>query len=124
MASAVESSHFPDGVPSYAPFLAKAAWISLMRSGVGAACPFTFLVLVFFRLELFPEVLWPVVVPVVLLDAASDFVEPALAAAVEWLALLLFVDFLCEVVTCVAAAWTGQMLAASTASSDPTTVIL
>jgi hypothetical protein len=61
---------------------------------------------------------------VVLLEAAPDSVEPVLAAAVEWLALLLFVDFLCVVVTCVAAAWTGQMFAASTASSDPTTVVL
>lgn len=43
MAPTVESSHLPVGVPVKTPFLAKASWISEMRSGVGAACPFTFL---------------------------------------------------------------------------------
>lgn len=45
IALTVSSSHLPDGVPVKAPFDAKASWISLMRSGVGASWPLTFFVL-------------------------------------------------------------------------------
>ena len=39
MASTVESSHLPFGVPENEPSLASACWISEMRSGAGAFCP-------------------------------------------------------------------------------------
>jgi hypothetical protein len=58
-----------------------------------------------------------------LLEALADFWELAVAAVVDELAVLLFVDFLC-VLVCLAYAWIGQTLAASTASSEPTTVVL
>jgi hypothetical protein len=58
-----------------------------------------------------------------LLEEHVDFWEPAVAAVVDELAALLFVVFLC-VLACAAAAWIGHTLAASTASSDPTTVVL
>ena len=39
VASIVESSHFPFGLPAKEPSLASACWISEMRSGVGVFCP-------------------------------------------------------------------------------------
>ena len=39
MASTVESSHFPLGVPLNEPSFARACWISEIRSGAGAFCP-------------------------------------------------------------------------------------
>lgn len=39
IASTVESSHLPFGVPANEPSLASACWISEMRSGAGAFCP-------------------------------------------------------------------------------------
>ncbi len=39
MASCVDSSHFPLGFPVYEPSFARACWISLIRSGVGAFWP-------------------------------------------------------------------------------------
>lgn len=53
MASTVESSHLPEAGSVSIPRLVKASWISLMRSGVGAAWPFAFLDL----LDFLPEVL-------------------------------------------------------------------
>ena len=58
-----------------------------------------------------------------MLEAAGDFWEVAVAAVVDELAALLFVDFL-GVLVCLAAACMGQTLAAITASSEPTTVVL
>ena len=63
MASTVESSHLPVGSPANAPRFAKAVCISLMRSAVGAAWPFTF----FLRLDFFMELL-------------ADFVEVTFVA--------------------------------------------
>src|SRR5256884_6886942 len=42
MASAVDSSHFPLGLPVYEPSFASACWISVTRSGVGACWPRSF----------------------------------------------------------------------------------
>jgi hypothetical protein len=69
-AAIVESSHVPVGVPLSAPLLVKACWISLMRSEVGACCPFTFFALLFFPFEFLA----------VLAFAGEDL---AVAAAVE-----------------------------------------
>ncbi len=62
MAPTVESSHCPVGVPVKTPLRARASWISVIRSGVGAAWPFTFLVFLWelrefaVRVDFFPEV--------------------------------------------------------------------
>src|SRR5438128_9855986 len=42
MASAVDSSHFPLGLPVYEPSFASACWISVTRSRVGACWPRSF----------------------------------------------------------------------------------
>lgn len=41
MASTVDSSHLPFGVPANDPSFPSACWISETRSGVGAVCPFS-----------------------------------------------------------------------------------
>ena len=88
-----------------------------MRSGEGAACPFTFLLP--FRLELLPEVLLPVL-PLDLLEVLPDLFE--LLCMSEWFGSLPFADFFCAVV-CAASAGSKNIPAASTARIEPTTVV-
>src|SRR5580692_13111965 len=57
MASTVEASHLPLGLPSKEPSLARAAWISEIRSGAGAFCPRTW------RVVFFVDLVWCVLEP-------------------------------------------------------------
>jgi len=87
IASVVDSSHFPLGEPSIAPFFANADCISEMRSGVGAVCPRCLPPFAAFAPR-FP-VLLPVLLAVLLaVELPTDF-APLVLAALDFVAPLL-----------------------------------